>query len=268
MRHAARLGRHCLLLLAEARCEPALGHLHEPLVIDGFESFAGSQFHPLHLNLAVGAASHFTYAFTHSRLRRKGRMTARQLLHRWRIEAEHGRPDPRAIERDMAATLAVAAPRPQALVVRSDEHPAYPRAFRHLRHHAIRHERTPSLQARTTGNPLFPVNRMDLLLRHNSANHKRETIAFSKRHQGVIERAAVLVAWCNYGKAVSENHDPATPAMKLGLARTPLSPGALLARRRFPSRIELPAPWEEYYRGAVDTPGIAHPRRHTLKLAT
>ncbi len=55
--------------------------------------------------------------------------------------------------------------------------------------------------------------------------------------------------------------------MKLGLCRTPRSIEALLASRRFPSRIPLPAPWEEYYRGAVDTPGIAHPRRHTLKRA-
>jgi len=32
----------------------------------------------VHLNLAIGAESHFTYGFTHSELRRKGRMTARQ----------------------------------------------------------------------------------------------------------------------------------------------------------------------------------------------
>jgi hypothetical protein len=37
--------------------------------------------------------------------------------------------------------------------------------------------------------------------------------------------------------------------------------------RRFPSQITLPEPWEEYYRGMIDTPGIANPRRHSLKLA-
>ena len=31
------------------------GALAEPLVVDGFESFAFSQFYPLHLQLAVGA---------------------------------------------------------------------------------------------------------------------------------------------------------------------------------------------------------------------
>ena len=267
MRQAARLGRHCLLLLAEARPPEAQTKLREPLVIDGFESFAFSQYHPLHLHLNVGAHSHFTYAFTHSRLRRKGRMTARQRRRRGALEAEHGPAEPRAIELDMLAALRLSAPQPQALLVLSDEHPAYPRAFKHLREHAITHLCTPSTQARTVHNPLFPVNRLDLLLRHNSANHKRETIAFSKRHQGVVERAAILVAWCNFGKPVSENHDAATPAMRLGLRPHPLSPAALLASRRFPSRIALPTPWEEYYRGRIDTPGIANPRRHTLKLA-
>jgi hypothetical protein len=38
----------------------------------------------------------------------------------------------------------------------------------------------------TAQNPLFPVNLADLLLRHSSANHKRETIAFSKRRQGAM----------------------------------------------------------------------------------
>ena len=70
MGQVARLGRHALLALEHLRGgrEP-----EEPIVIDGFESFAFSQYHPLHLNLAIGAHSHFTYAFTHSELRRKAR---------------------------------------------------------------------------------------------------------------------------------------------------------------------------------------------------
>jgi len=261
---AARLARHALLYLTAHRPP---GPISEPLVIDGFESFAFSQYHPLHLNLVVGAESHFVYGFTLSTLRRKGRMTDRQRAARTGIESTHGRPDPRAIERDMATALRLAVPRPQPLTVRSDEHPAYPRAFRHLTGYAIRHERTPSVQARTPGNPLFPVNLLDLLLRHNSANHKRETIAFSKRHQAVIERAAVLVLWRNYAKRFSENHGRGTPAMRLGISPTPLSPRALLRRRQFPSRIPLPETWGEYYRRRVPTSGIERARGHTLTRA-
>src|SRR6185437_13586857 len=105
------------------------------------------------------------------------------------------------------------------------------------------HERTSSLIARTAGNPLFPVNRLDLLLRHNSANHKRETIAFSKRHQSVIERAALLFAWRNHCKPFSERHGAGTPAMRCGLSAHPWSLRRLLAGRRFVSRARLPASW-------------------------
>ena len=50
----------------------------------------------------------------------------------------------------------------------------------------------PAAQARRTPqNPLFPVNLSDLLIRHTGGNHKRETIAFSKRRQGALYRIAV-----------------------------------------------------------------------------
>ena len=260
----ARLGRHALLYLAAHRPEGPVG---EPLVIDGFESFAFSQYQPLHLHLVVGAQSHFAYAFTLSALRRKGRMTAHQRVRRAQLEATHGRPDPRALERDMAAALSLAAPTAQPLTVRSDEHPAYPRALHRLAGYPIRHECTPSVQARTPGNPLFPVNLLDLLLRHNSANHKRETIAFSKRHQAVIDRAALLLLWRNYTKRFSENHGGGTPAMRLGVCGRPCGARVLLARRYFPSRVRLPEVWQRYYRRAVETTGIARPRVHALSRA-
>ena len=116
--------------------------------------------------------------------------------------------------------------------------------------------RTSSLAARTPGNPLFPVNLMDLLLRHNSANHKRETIAFSKRHQSVVERAMLLVLWRNFTKQFSENHGGGTPAMRLGMARSPLSIRRLLRERLFPSQVGLPEPYRGYYQRRVPTARI------------
>lgn len=261
---AARLGRHALLYLQQHRPP---GPLLEPLAIDGFESFARSQYHPLHLNLAVGAVSHFVYALTDAELRRKGRMRERQRRRRAWLEARHGRPDPRAIERAIAELVRIAVPVPQPLTVRSDEHPAYPRALRQLAGYQIEHQCTPARAARTPGNPLFPVNLLDLLLRHSGANHKRETIAFSKRHQSVLERAALLIVWRNFTKRFSENHDGGTPAMRLGLARRPLPLAELFQARLFPSRVALPERWRVYYRREVDTRGLSHPRRHRLTRA-
>jgi len=264
MRHASRLGRHALLYLHENRPR---GPITEALAGDGFESFAYSQFSPCHLNLTVGSLSHYCYAFTHSELRRKGRMTAGQRRRRAALEREHGRPDPRAIEKGMALSLEIAVPEPQEVTSRTDEHPAYPLAFRHLPSHTIRHECTPSIAARTAGNPLFPVNRLDLSLRHNSANHKRETIAFSKRHQSVAERAAWLIAWQNFAKQFSERHGGGTPAMRLGLKDRPIPIREILSSRLFPTRVRLPAEWARYYRGEVVTRYLKNERRHRLKLA-
>ena len=261
---AARLGRHALLYLSHHR---PTGPIREPLVIDGFESFAHSQYQPLHLNHAIGAASHFVYGFTLTQLRRKGRMTDRQRLHRAQLEATCGRPIPGALGRDMAAALQIAAPKAQPLTVRSDEHPTYPRSFRRLTGYSIHHEQTPSVEARTPGNPLFPVNLIDLLHRHNSANHKRETIAFSKRHQAVLDRAALLVLWRNFTKPFSENHGGGTPAMRLGLATTPLSLKALLQRRWFATRLAVPAVWRDYYRRLMITLGVPAGRPHALVRA-
>jgi hypothetical protein len=151
--------------------------------------------------------------------------------------------------------------------VRSDEHQAYPRALKHLVGYTIHHEMTPSVQARTSGNPLFPANLADLQFRHNSACHKRETIAFAKRHQSVIERGAHLVLWLNLTKKFSENFDGGTRAMRRGLQETALSFRALFHERRFPDVVGLRGPWAGYYRREVDTPGITNPRRHALKLA-
>jgi len=266
MRHTARLGRHALLYLAAHGPE---GPLAEAVVGDGFESFAYSQYHPLYLNLIVGAVSHFCYAFTFTELRRKGRMTLKQKRRRAQLEGRHGRPDSRGIERGMAMALKLAAPEPQELVLRTDEHPAYLRSLLHLRRqgYSIRHERTSSREARTAGNALFPVNRLDLLLRHNNANHKRETIAFSKLNQGVIERAAWLLVWQNFTKPFSERHGGGTPAMRLKLTERPIPIREILSQRLFPSRVELPAEWARYYRGEVATRRIANARRHRLKLA-
>jgi hypothetical protein len=260
----ARLGRHCLLFQELHRPRTPV---HEPLVIDGFESFEYSQYWVLHLNTAVGAHSHFLYAFTDSELRRKGRMSARQRKRRAELEARYGRPDPHSIEKEIAELLRLAVRRPQALELRSDEHPAYPRAVRRLDRLKITHRCTPSKQARNPQNPLFAVNVLDLLIRHTGANHKRETIAFSKRRQSAAERLAVLQVWRNFMKPVSERKKDATPAQRLGILRKALRIGEVLACRLFPSRVRLPTRLQAYYRRDVETRQLRSNRRHELRYA-
>jgi hypothetical protein len=264
MRQIERLGRHCLLFQ----------HLHrpkqitEPLVIDGFETFEFSQYHPFHFNLAVGAESHFFYGFTDAELRRKGRMTSEQKARRSLLEQVFGRPDPKAIEKEVSELLQIVLPRGSTVEIRSDEHPAYPRALRSVPERVVReHQVTSSTRSRTTRNPLFPVNLLDLLIRHSGANHKRETIAFSKRRQGAAERMAILQVWRNYMKSFSEKKNDESPAERIGLMGGKLHVGGLLRERLFPSLVRLPNRLMIYYRRMVKTRRIGKGRQHDLKYA-
>ena len=257
------LGAHARRRRVEV-VERALG---EPLVVDGFETFEYSQYTPVHFHTAVGAASHFVYGFTDSELRRKGRMTDAQRRRRAALERIIGRPHPRSIEREMGRLLEIVAPPGTRVQLRSDEHPAYPRAVARVEGRAIEHERTLSTVARTPRNPLFPANLLDLLIRHSSANHKRETIAFSKRRQSAAERLFVLVVWRNYLKSFSERARDATPAQRLGIAHRRLGVEDVLAERIFPSRAALPARWEDYYWRRIATRRIPNGRTHALRYA-
>jgi transposase-like protein len=262
-RQAERLGRHCLLVL------DALGPRGaptEPLVLDGFRTFEHSQYWPFDLNLLVGT-SHYVYAFNEAELRRMGTMRPSQREKRRRLEAALGRPDPQATRRAVEELVARVVPAGATVKIASDEHGAYPQAFARLPDRRIVHATTSSKASRTPRNPLFPANLADLLLRHTQANHKRETIAFSKRRQGALYRVAIWAVWRNFMKPRSENRRDAPPAVALGLLPRCLSTREILAARRFPWRHVL-APWvERCYFARIPTRAIARGRTHTLRYA-
>ncbi len=111
-------------------------------------------------------------------------------------------------------------------------------------------------------NPLHPANLADLLLRHDSANHKRETIAFSKRRQGAMERLAIWVVWRNYMKASSERRQTPTPAETLGLRDRPLRLHELLGTRLFETHEPLRGWLRRCYLGLLPTRSLGAPRPH------
>jgi len=262
--HAARLGRHCLLF--HQRHRPP-GPIREPLVLDGFESFEHSQYFPTCFHVVAGQRSHFFYGFTDCERRRSGRMSAAQRRRRARLEERLGRPDPRATEREVAAVLGILAPDPQALELHSDEHADYPRALRRRPDLRIEHHTLSSRAARTPRNPLWAINLLDLLIRHSGANHKRETIAHSKRRQSACERLWVFLVWRNHLKWFSEQRRDETPAMRLGLASRRLRVADLLEARLFPGRIPLPERWAQYYWRRVKTRVFPRNHEHRLRYA-
>jgi transposase-like protein len=263
-RHIAHLGRHCLLFHQQMmKGSPSV---HE-VVVDGFESFEYSQYFPIHHHIAVEKDTDFIIYFTDSELRRKGRMTDVQKKRRAKLENEFGRPDPKAIEKDMLELLEVVLGDQLTAIVYSDDHPAYRRSIKALLTE-IDHRVTPGKAHRDQNNSLWVMNLLDLLIRHCSANHKRETIAWSKRRQASVERLAILLVWRNYMKGRREKvRGSPTPAMERGMMDRPLEIEELLEMRIFRTRCELPPAWSGYYDRTVETRALTVNRKHELKMA-
>jgi hypothetical protein len=124
-----------------------------------------------------------------------------------------------------------------------------------------------SPEARRRDAAMFPSDLLHLVLRHSLAHHRRETIAFGRRLNAVMERMFLAQAWRNFVKRVSERTSWApTPAMVLGLAREPWPWSRVFARRLFPGRLSVPPCWMELYRREWVTPGGAN-SRHELRRA-
>jgi transposase-like protein len=259
-----RLGRHALLFHEKMRPK---GPIREPVALDSFESFEYSQFYPTSYHVAAGRNSHFFYGFTDSECRRRGSMTKKQKERRAVLEERLGRPDPRSIELEVARLLECVAPDPQPLELHTDEHKSYPRAVRRLRDHAIAHRTISSRAARTTRNPLFEINLLDLLMRHTGSNHKRETIAFSKRRASAAYRMALFLVWRNWMRSFSVRTRGPSPAMMLGLADRLLGVKEVFRKRLFPSLVLLPERWRVYYGKLLPTRAIPNGRSHALKYA-
>jgi transposase-like protein len=276
-RLSARLGRHALLLSATALLE--LGAVREGLVADHFESFVRTQDYPLAIATVVGCDSWFVYALEPAPHRRTGARSAFQEARRRARPPQPARGGyTGSLVRVLDALLHFFPDQPPFRLV-TDGHEAYPRAlvrarFRRRVHHVAypNPKRGPkgsprSPDARLRDQAMFPNDLLHGLLRHSEAHHRRETIAFGRRANAVLERLYLAAVWRNFVKGVSERKpDRTTPAMRLGLTTEPWSWARLFARRLFPGRLPLPDSWIEIYRRAWITPGGPN-NSHDLALA-
>jgi transposase-like protein len=278
-RLAARLGRHSLLLLLAA-LEQSRERLNEPVVIDHFETFEFSQDLPFGVATAVGSRSWFVYALEPAPHRRTGRISPFQ---RERLAQRPPRETRGGYEgslRRLLERLRPLAGDGQTLRLVADAHPAYEPALRNdPKSREIRLSQFPNPERGPKAAPrspaairrdraMLPVDALHRLLRHSQAAHRRETIAFGRRLNALMERMFLFAVWRNFIKGLSEKKpDPTTPAMRLGLAAERWSWQRVLSRRQFPDRVRLGGTWEELYRREWTTPVLASNTRHALRLA-
>jgi transposase-like protein len=280
-RLSARLGRHSLLFAAHAL--EHLPPLSEPVVYDDFETFVFCQDLPVGLGTAVGHRSWYLYDLEQAPHRRGGRLSPRQRQRQVERMARAGKPRPGAYGRAfsrMVSLLASRTPAGQRLRLLTDGHPAYARALaRHPLDPRVEHRVYPnpprgpkgsprSRQARRRDAAMFPVDLLHGLLRHSLAHHRRETIAFGRRLNALLERGFVMLVWRNFVKARSERRpEVETPAMRLGLTDRPWTWRQVLGKRRFVERQRLPREWLRVYRRELATVAIGRSRPHRLANA-
>ena len=203
-----RLARTSMVLHADGTDDFAL---KEPLVLDGFESFAFSQYYPNNLNLLVTGDSQFVLGMTGTVLRRKGRMTKAQKIRREKLEKLWKAPSNGIFKSckelfQYGCHLSFGSRR-LPIEFRTDEKQEYGWALGKLEPYGswreaglLVHSTTPSKQSRTCENPLFPVNYLDRQLRKDLAEHVRESVRFARRIEHSLERAVIHLAHHNFQK--------------------------------------------------------------------
>ncbi len=278
-RDAARLGRHAILLLASARRALA-GAVAEAFVLDHFETFEFTQDYPFGVATVVGRKSWYVYDLDPAPHGRTGHMSNFQ---RRRLRARPCRParggyvgSSRRVLRRLEELVV---PGMVATII-GDGHAAYDRVMRDPSLDGrLRLERYPnpprgpkgpprSEAARLRDEHLFPADLLHKILRHSLAHQRRETIAFGRRLNAILERLFLAAVWRNFVKQRSERvARSGTPAMRLGLAREPWTWSRVCSRRLFPARTRTPATWAHLYRRLWTTPLYPKNSRHELKRA-
>jgi hypothetical protein len=263
-------------LVASALAE--LDALGEELVADHFETFVGTQDYPVGVATVVGKESKFVYALDPAPHERAGKRSTFQEARRRRRPPQ---PSRGGYEGSMTRVLeALLHFFPDSCAVRTtDGHPAYRRVLSGPRfREQVSHLAVPNPERGPKGSPrnaeailrdraMFPVDALHALLRHTASHHRRETIAFGRRTNAILERLFLTSAWRNFVKWRSERKpDRTTPAMALGLTTEPWGWDRVLARRLFPGRVRVPASWLEVYRRTWITPGIPN-SLHQLRRA-
>jgi transposase-like protein len=278
-RISAHLGRHSMLLLLRA-LTALEGQLEEAVVFDHFETFELTQDLPVGVGTPVGTESWFVYGVDpapHARTGKRSPVQERRRRRRAKRPTHGGYVGSTGRVLDRLMPLC---PEGRSLRLVSDEHPAYGKAvMEHPCSDRIETERHPNPLRGPKGSPrsraavardkaMFPVDLLHGILRHSLAAHKRETIAFGKRLNAIMELMFLAAVWRNFIKGVSERrNDRTTPAMRLGLTDRPWSWRQLLSRRLFPDREGLAGNWLEIYRRDWTTPELPSNTRHRKVFA-
>ena len=193
--------------------------------LDELETFEANRFQPVTVPVLIEKDSYFVVATATAPLRRKGRMTPRQKKMRARHEALHGR---RPSQSDAAVTTCLRYLKPRVgtarnsqadarIVLESDRKPSYARIARKLLGASLKHLTHDSRARRDRGNPLFPINHTNAMLRYCLARLRRRTWCVTRLRNWLQLALNMYTGWFNYCRGVTIR-TAVSPAQAIGLA--------------------------------------------------
>jgi hypothetical protein len=255
-----------------------MGAIHETVVMDHAETFQYSQEMPVGIATVVGKESLFTYCLDPTPHRLGGTMTPGRAKRLKKLEKRWGKLPIESYRRSTERILGLLIPKVRAgeqLHLITDGKPDYRvAAGRYVASGILRMEvhlnppRRPKheprgQQATLRDRAMYPVDLLHKLIRHSSANHKRETIAHGRRINAIMLRLYGFTVWRNFIKDKSERcPQHKTPAMELGLTDRLLNWREVLGRRLFPWRAKLSVMEKQLYSMAMETAPVGHNRHH------
>ena len=235
--------------------------INEAIAYDGFETFVHSQFDPNNINHAVGVDSLFLYDFNYAHLNRKGKMTTSQKRKLQNIVKSHGRypTDRIRVSTKEVFTNLMARKNSEMgnIQLYTDEHKAYKIVLkRDIPSDTFEHFTINSKACRDGRNPLFPVNHLDLKLRHFLKSCTRETIAFNKNESGLMDRYILFGGLKNFmcSRLIKgRKHELVySPAMLVGITDKILNFYEFFDERRTQHQVKLRKSWQMLYKRTLE----------------
>ena len=227
--------------------------IQEDVCYDGFETFVYSQYDPNNINHAVGKKSFFLYDFNYSHINRKGRMTSAQRKRLRDIQQKNGRYPQNLIYTQSKKIFSyIDLKKENRLTLYTDEHFSYTKALNTLNLSKINHHQTNSKDHRGVNNHLFPINHLDMKLRHFLKSCTRETIAFNKNEMGLMDRYILHGVQKNFLRPRflkhGKNKEEKSPAMLIEILDKIMTFSEFFNVRKTSLQINLREEWRNYYR--------------------
>ena len=264
-----RLGRQAIA--AHAVLTQGVG-FSQFAAFDGLLSFVTSQDFPCHLTTSADSSSEFILTMTHAIVRRSGTLTSKQ--RRRIIEKEKvWRPKKGALTQAISLLVRELVGSYEGwrsslpMICDTDEHPLYRKLLKrdigfgfYKRHALAFHRMTSSKAPRTVMNPLFPVNLVDMLLRHRMKEHTRETIAFGRHAVHQMHRAWIFAYDHNYCQPwrvkAGDRSVRRAVAMGIGEAEMRRVSGEFFSRRIDLRGVSVADSMVQVWLGELDSPPV------------